>query len=115
MADPKVALDTHAREELGIDPEEGLGSPWGAATSSFATFSIGALVPILPFLWAAGTAGTLLSALVAALALIGVGALTSRLTGRPVALSAFRMFAIGIGAAVVTYVIGVLLGTSVVG
>ena len=55
--DPATALDTHAREELGIDPEEGLGSPWGAAASSFVTFSLGALVPLVPFLFLGGTTG----------------------------------------------------------
>ena len=49
MRDPKVALDAHAREELGIDPDEGLGSPWGAAISSFVMFAFGALLPLIPF------------------------------------------------------------------
>jgi vacuolar iron transporter family protein len=115
MADPQVALDTHAREELGIDPDEGLGSPRGAATSSFFTFAIGAFVPLMPFLFAAGTAGTLLSLGVTAAALLSVGGATSRLTGRSVGRSAFRMFATGMGAAAVTYAIGSLLGVSVVG
>jgi VIT1/CCC1 family predicted Fe2+/Mn2+ transporter len=115
MRDPTVALDTHAREELGIDPEEGLGSPWGAAGSSFLTFSLGALVPLIPFLFVEGTAGTLAAAAITGLALLIVGGLTSRLTGRPLVLSAFRMFAIGMGAAVVTYGVGAALGVSVAG
>ncbi len=114
-ADPEIALDTHAREELGIDPDGGLGSPWGAAISSFLMFSAGALVPILPFVALSGTAGTLASAALTGLALVGVGALTSRLTGRPPVRSALRMFAIGMGAAVVTFAIGTLVGVSVVG
>jgi VIT1/CCC1 family predicted Fe2+/Mn2+ transporter len=115
MRDPQVALDTHAREELGIDMSEGLGSPWGAASSSFLTFSVGAIVPLVPFLFVAGTAGVLLSAGLTGAALLAVGALTSRLTGRSPLLSALRMFAIGMGAAVVTYGVGTLLGVSVVG
>jgi VIT1/CCC1 family predicted Fe2+/Mn2+ transporter len=115
MRDPETALDTHAREELGIDPDEGLGAPWGAATSSFATFSVGAFVPLVPFLFTGGAAGALLSALVAGLALVAVGGFTSRFTGRPVGVSALRMVAIGAGAAAVTYGIGLLLGVSVVG
>jgi VIT1/CCC1 family predicted Fe2+/Mn2+ transporter len=115
MRDPAVALDTHAREELGIDPAEGLGSPWGAATSSFGTFSLGALVPLVPFLFVGGTAGVLLAAAVTGLALMAVGGLTARLTGRSVVASALRMFAIGMGAAAVTYGVGLLLGVSVVG
>ena len=46
MKDPQIALETHAREELGIDMREGLGSPWAAAASSFVTFAIGAAVPL---------------------------------------------------------------------
>jgi VIT1/CCC1 family predicted Fe2+/Mn2+ transporter len=113
--DPATALDTHAREELGIDPAEGLGSPWGAASSSFLTFSIGALVPLVPFLFLEGTSAVIASALITALALLGVGALTARLTGRPPLLSGLRMLAIGGAAAVVTYLIGLALGVSVVG
>ena len=113
--DPATALDTHAREELGIDPDEGLGSPWGAASSSFLTFSIGALVPLVPFLFLEGTSAVIASALITALALLGVGALTARLTGRSPLLSGLRMLAIGGAAAVVTYLIGLALGVSVVG
>jgi vacuolar iron transporter family protein len=51
MEHPEVALETHAREELGIDMKEGLGSPWAAAGSSFVMFSIGAAAPLLPFLF----------------------------------------------------------------
>jgi VIT1/CCC1 family predicted Fe2+/Mn2+ transporter len=112
--DPATALDTHAREELGIDPEEGLGSPWGAASSSFLTFSIGALVPLVPFLFLEGTPAVIASALITGLALLGVGTLTARLTGRSPLLSGLRMLAIGGAAAVVTYLIGLALGVSVV-
>jgi VIT1/CCC1 family predicted Fe2+/Mn2+ transporter len=115
MRDPKVALDTHAREELGIDPDEGLGSPWGASIWSFLTFSVGALIPLAPFLVASGKAGALTSAGVTALALLIVGGATSKLTGRTLVRSALRMFAIGMGAALVTYGVGVLFGVSVVG
>jgi VIT1/CCC1 family predicted Fe2+/Mn2+ transporter len=55
--DPDLALDTHAREELGLDPQEGLGSPWAAAGTSFATFSMGAIVPLIPFLFTQGGRG----------------------------------------------------------
>ncbi len=57
MKDPEVALETHAREELGLDPREGLGSPFAAAGSSFVTFSLGAFVPLLPFLVSSGHTG----------------------------------------------------------
>ena len=113
--DPATALDTHAREELGIDPDEGLGSPRAAAGSSFVTFALGALVPLVPFLFMSGGAGVIVSALVTGLALLGVGAATARLTGRSPVLSGLRMLAIGASAAFITYLIGVALGVSVVG
>lgn len=115
MRDPAMALDTHAREELGIDPEEGLGSPWGAAISSFLMFCIGALIPLVPFLFAGGTAGAIISASVTGLALLVVGGFTARLTGRPRWLSSLRQLAIGMSAALVTYAVGLLLGVSVTG
>jgi VIT1/CCC1 family predicted Fe2+/Mn2+ transporter len=113
--DPATALDTHAREELGIDPDEGLGSPWGAAGSSFVTFAAGALVPLIPFVFADDTSGVVLAAIITGLALLGVGALTARLTGRSALAAGLRMLAIGASAATVTYLIGVALGVSVVG
>jgi VIT1/CCC1 family predicted Fe2+/Mn2+ transporter len=113
-SDPATALDTHAREELGIDPDGGLGSPWGAAISSLVTFAVGALVPLVPFLFASGTAALFASALITSVALLAVGALTARVTGRSPVRAAARQFAIGAGAATVTYLIGVALGVSVV-
>ncbi len=115
MRDPAVALDTHAREELGIDPNEGLGNPWAAATSSFFTFCAGALVPLVPFLFLTGTAAVVASAVLTGIALLVVGALTARLTGRPRWLSSLRQFAIGMSAALVTYLVGSLLGVRVNG
>jgi VIT1/CCC1 family predicted Fe2+/Mn2+ transporter len=113
--DPATALDTHAREELGIDPDEGLGSPWGAATSSCITFAFGALVPLAPFLYEGGTIGTVVSTSVTGLALLAVGALTARVTGRSPVASALRQLAIGSAAIGVTYLVGLALGVSVVG
>lgn len=113
--DPATALDTHAREELGIDPDDGLGSPVGAAASSFVTFAIGALVPLLPFLVIGGSAAIVASAVLTGLALLTVGALSARLTGRSPARSGLRMLAIGATAAGVTYLIGLALGVGVVG
>jgi VIT1/CCC1 family predicted Fe2+/Mn2+ transporter len=113
--DPVTALDTHAREELGIDPDEGLGSPLAAAGSSFVTFAAGALVPLIPFVFVEGASAVILSAIVTGLALLGVGALTARLTGRSALAAGLRMLAIGASAATVTDLIGVALGVSVVG
>src|SRR2546427_4897908 len=107
--DPDLALETHAREELGLDPEEGLGSPWGAAFSSLLTFALGAFVPLLPFLVGSGHAATLASILASATTLFTVGALMSILTGKRFYISGFRMLAIGISLAAITYGVGRLL------
>jgi VIT1/CCC1 family predicted Fe2+/Mn2+ transporter len=113
MRDPEVALDTHAREELGLDPQEGLGSPLAAAGSSFAMFAVGALVPLIPFLVTTGTPAVVGSAVLSGVALFTVGAAMSILTGRSAVLSGLRMLAVGGAAATITYLIGTLLGVSV--
>jgi vacuolar iron transporter family protein len=113
MKDPEVALETHAREELGIDMEEGLGSPWAAAGSSFAMFSIGAAVPLLPFLFTSGGAAVAVSAGLSAVTLFAVGGAMTILTGRSVLLSGARMLAIGAVAAAITYGVGTLIGVAV--
>jgi VIT1/CCC1 family predicted Fe2+/Mn2+ transporter len=113
MRDPEVALETHAREELGLDPREGLGSPLAAAGASFVTFAVGASVPLVPFLFASGDAAVWASAALSAWALFGVGAAMSYLTGRSALLSGARMLAIGASAAAVTYLVGTLLDVAV--
>ena len=113
MKDPEVALDTHAREELGLDPREGLGSPSAAAGSSFVMFAAGAFVPLLPFLVTSGMAALVASAILSAIALFGVGAAMSILTGRGAIVSGLRMLSIGAAAAGVTYLVGTLLDVSV--
>ncbi|MFM7718351.1 MAG: VIT1/CCC1 transporter family protein [Actinomycetota bacterium] len=112
MRDPARALDTHAREELGLDPEEGLGSPVAAATWSFLTFSVGALIPLAPFVFASGAGATIASAVLTGIALFGVGAAMSALTDRPWVRSGLRMLAIGSLAAAVTFAIGSLFGVA---
>jgi VIT1/CCC1 family predicted Fe2+/Mn2+ transporter len=113
MRDPQVALDTHAREELGLDPDEGLGSPWAAAGSSFATFSSGAAIPLVPFLFGSGNAAVATSAALALVALFAIGAGMSFLTGRPFYLAGLRMMLIGGGAALVTFGVGKLLNVTI--
>lgn len=114
MADPKVALDTHAREELGLDPEE-LGSPWGAAISSFVMFTLGAAVPLLPFVLGSGTAAVLAAIAASGAVLFAVGAGMSLLTGRPAWLSGGRMLLIGGTLAAITYFVGTLFHVGTVG
>jgi VIT1/CCC1 family predicted Fe2+/Mn2+ transporter len=110
-----TALDTLAREELGIDPGELGGSPWVAGATSFGLFAIGALVPVLPFILLAGTPAVLASLALGGLALLGIGAGTSLFTGRGLAVSAFRQLAIGLAAAAITWGIGRLVGVSLAG
>ena len=111
MARPEVALETMAREELGLDPAQ-LGSPWGAAISSFAAFVFGAAVPILPLLFDAGRASVVISAALSAGALLGVGGLLAALTSRSAAWGALRMLLAGGSAAAVTFGVGTLIGVS---
>jgi vacuolar iron transporter family protein len=110
--DPAVALDTHAREELGLDPEEGLGSPWGAAGASFLMFAFGAAVPLVPFVFASGTVAVLVSAVASAVVLFAVGAAISVLTGRSALASGLRQVGVGALAALITYTVGSLLGVA---
>ena len=112
MADPKLALDTHAREELGLDPEQGLGSPWGAAASSFLTFSFGAFVPIVPLLFTGGVRATVASAIISGLTLVAVGAAISILTGKSAVVSGLRQLLVGGVAAAITYGIGSAFGVA---
>ena len=111
MRDPDVALDTHAREELGITPSS-LGSPIQAALSSFASFAFGALAPLVPWFFATGTAAILASIAVGVLAALAVGAALANFTGRSVAHSALRQLVISAVAAGVTYSIGRAVGVS---
>jgi VIT1/CCC1 family predicted Fe2+/Mn2+ transporter len=111
MKDPEVALDTHAREELGLNMKE-LGSPWGAAGSSFVSFVIGAIVPVLPYLLLSGGPAFRTSLVLSALALLGVGAMIAKFTGRRVWFSALRMLLIGSFAAAITYLVGTAIGVS---
>jgi VIT1/CCC1 family predicted Fe2+/Mn2+ transporter len=112
MADRSVALDTLAREELGLNPEA-LGSPWGAAASSLLAFAIGAFVVVLPYLVGGGTAALLTAIGLAVAALFVVGGTIGAVNGRPVIRSGLRQVIAGALAAGVTFGVGHLIGTSV--
>jgi VIT1/CCC1 family predicted Fe2+/Mn2+ transporter/rubrerythrin len=114
MNDPQAALDTKVREELGLDPDE-LGSPWGAAFGSFVSFAVGALVPLAPFLVTRGSPAHVLSLGASFLALFVVGVGVSLLTGRSAVFSGLRQVLIGAAAALVTYLVGSLIGVQVAG
>ncbi|WP_324780090.1 VIT1/CCC1 transporter family protein [Thiobacillus sedimenti] len=110
MQDPERALDTLAREELGLNPDE-LGSPWVAAISSFSAFTAGAALPLLPFLVESAHA-LAASIVLTALGLFIVGASMSLFTGRHALLSGLRMLGIGGAAGLATYFIGAWLGVT---
>jgi VIT1/CCC1 family predicted Fe2+/Mn2+ transporter len=112
IENPKTAIDTLAREELGLDPSE-LGSPWRAATSSFLAFVMGAFVPVAPYLISSDLSASVASAFLSCLALFAVGALLSIFTARGPILSGLRMLGIGLLASAITYTVGWLLGVSV--
>lgn len=114
MVNPQAALDTMAREELGLNPED-LGSPWRVAVSSFTMFALGALLPVLPYLFTGGMTALVLSAVLSGVGLFGVGAAITLFTGRNPLMSGLRMLLIGAAAATVTYLVGKLIGVSVTG
>lgn len=108
--DPETAWRVHAREELGVDPDD-LPSPWTAAGSSFAAFVAGAAVPLTPFLL--GATSLLVPLLLAMVALFAAGVLVSRFTNRTALYSGTRQLLLGSAAAAVTYAIGSLVGVGV--
>jgi VIT1/CCC1 family predicted Fe2+/Mn2+ transporter len=110
IADPELGLDTLAREELGLNPDE-LGSPWLAAFSSFFAFMAGGIIPMLPYLFAFQHALQIAIALTA-LALFSIGATLSLFTGRGAFWGGLRMLLIGGSAGVLTYSIGNFLGAN---
>jgi VIT1/CCC1 family predicted Fe2+/Mn2+ transporter len=110
MGDHATALDTLAREELGIDPEELGGSAWEAAVASFLLFSAGAIVPALPFAFAGGLVAVAISVLLSALGLLVIGAGITLTTGVPLLKSATRQVLMGLAAAALTFGLGRLVG-----
>lgn len=109
IEDPDQALDTLAREELGLNPEE-LGSPWAAAIASFLAFSVGAFIPLLPYLLLSGDMALIGTAAATGLALFGVGSTISLFTGRQAWYGGLRMLLIGGLAGAATWSIGHALG-----
>lgn len=112
MADPDVALEVHAREELGVNPDE-VGNPVAAAASSFVSFGIGAVLPLLPWFFAEGTAAMVASVIIGVVAAAGVGLALARFTKRSAVRSALRHVALASGACALTWAIGSLFGASV--
>jgi len=115
FGDKRAALDTLAREELGIDPNELGGSAWTAAVTSFLLFAGGAAMPILPFAVLSGNAAVWAGAVLSGAVMFLIGAATSLFTGRGVLFSGIRQLAVGLAAAAVTYGIGRLIGVAIAG
>jgi len=109
MRDPEVALETHAREELGVNPRQ-LGSPIGAAVSSFFAFAMGAVIPLVPWFFVGGTSAIIISVSLGALTALAIGAAIGISTGRGPLRSAVRQLLLGAAAGGVTYAIGAVLG-----
>ena len=112
--DPELALQTHAREELGIDPDS-LGQPVRAAMSSFVTFSIGASIPLIPYFFGSGGAALAAAIVMGVVAALTVGSLLARFTGRPMGRSAARQLLFSAVPAAATYAIGSAVGVSGIG
>jgi VIT1/CCC1 family predicted Fe2+/Mn2+ transporter len=113
LSNEETALDTLAREELGVDPKELGGSPWQAAGASFSLFALGAFFPVAPFFFLQGTTAVIASLVSAGAALAAIGAATSLFTGKHPALAALRQLVIGYLAAAVTFGAGKALGVAV--
>jgi vacuolar iron transporter family protein len=110
MRDPELALQTHTREELGVDPSA-TGSPWAASTSSLLTFSLGAFVPLLPWLWSSSGNQIWWSVGFAAVGSAGVGGAIGVFTRRGMIKWALRQLAVTALASLVTFGVGKLIGT----
>ena len=112
MRDPEVALQVHSREELGIDPAR-TGSPTGSALSSFVSFAIGALIPLLPWFFATGWGAVLVSTVLGAVAALAIGAAIGYFSERSIVRAALRQLLITAGAAAVTFGVGRVVGVGV--
>ena len=109
---PEVALDVHAREELGVDPEE-TGNPAAAALSSFIAFAFGAIIPLIPWFFSEGTSAVIASAILGLIATATVGAVLARFTERSMMRTAARQMGWAIAACAITSAIGSWMGTAV--
>jgi VIT1/CCC1 family predicted Fe2+/Mn2+ transporter len=113
MKNPKTALDALSREELGIDPTELGGSPWVAASTSFLLFSLGASIPVAPYLFAVGRVALAAGVAAAGVGLFGIGAAIAIFTGRSAWMSGARQVLLGFAAAGVTFAVGHFIGVAV--
>lgn len=115
MSDKENALGTLVREELGVDPEELGGSAWEAAFTSFLLFAVGAVIPVVPFIFLEGMPAVAVSALCSGVGLFAIGGAITLFTGRSIWYSGMRQVAFGLIAAGATFAVGRLVGVAVVG
>lgn len=114
MTDKTRAHDVLVREELGINPEELKGSAIEAALYSFFLFTIGAIIPVFPFLFTTGYQAIILSMIMSAFGLFIIGAAITLFTGKNIWYSGFRQVIFGLIAAGITFGIGKLIGISII-
>ena len=112
MEDPEKALEVHAREEMGIDPNE-LGNPVFAATSSFIAFAIGAVLPLLPWFFTGGNGAIVGSILLGVVGAVLVGGALALATDRSIVRGSLRQLVIAAAAAAITFGIGSAVGVGV--
>jgi VIT1/CCC1 family predicted Fe2+/Mn2+ transporter len=110
--DPDIALDIHLREEFGLNRDD-LGSPWGAAFASMTAFALGAVVPLLPFLFGDSDLSLPISAVLSGLALVAVGSGLAWISGVNSLWGGVRMLLVGGAAAAVTFGVGSLIGETI--
>jgi len=115
MKDKNLAHQVLVKEELGINAEELKGSAMEAAISSFILFGIGAVIPVLPFMFTEGMKAIVLSTIFSAIGLFLIGAAITLFTGKNVWFSGFRQVFFGLAAAAITFGIGKLIGVSMAG
>jgi VIT1/CCC1 family predicted Fe2+/Mn2+ transporter len=115
VRDPDLALDSLAREELNVDPEELGGSPWVAAITSFLLFSTGAIIPVIPYFFTGGTSAVAISVALSLVALFGIGAGITLITGRSALYSGGRQVLFGIVAVTITFGVGRLFNAAIGG
>lgn len=112
MQQSTTALDTLAREELGIDPNELGGSAWGAAITSFFLFAFGAIIPVLPFIFINGLIAVIISLILSVFGLFGIGAGVSFTAGSSLWRTCTRQIILGLLAASITFGLGKLIGSA---
>ncbi|HBF37782.1 MAG TPA: rubrerythrin family protein [Firmicutes bacterium] len=115
ISDRATALNTLAREELGIDPDELGGSPWVAAVTSFLLFAVGAFIPVFPYIFFTGLSGIIASAVCSGVGLFIIGAVITLITGKHPVMSGLRQVIFGLATAAVTFGIGRIVGVNLGG